>query len=130
MTATTDNLTLENFTAQTGFRFRISKDQKQRIDGGVLTREEAFQEFIQNGGLKNLQDRTRPDIPDSVYLEPGLTLENFSDRVEGAIGVRRRFRVSQSQHNRMKSGDITRAQALIEVIEAKQSTPSTEDTNE
>lgn len=112
------NLTIDNFTEQTGFRFRISRKQKIAINEGTLTREQAFQQFLQSGGLKRLQER-RPEIPDSIYLEDGLTLENFSQRVEAAIGVSRRFRVSRDQHAKIKSGEITREQALAEVISAK-----------
>jgi len=41
-----DELTLENFLKQTGQRFRVTREQKKRIDQGVLTREAAFQEFL------------------------------------------------------------------------------------
>lgn len=114
----TENLTIDNFTNQTGFRFRVSRDQKARIDAGEITREQAFQEFLSSGGLERLESRL-PEIPDSVYLDPTLTLENFSERVEAAIGVPRRFRVNQSQANRIALGDMTRAQALAEVVEQR-----------
>ncbi|MCV0439834.1 MAG: hypothetical protein K5880_14495 [Hydrogenophaga sp.] len=123
------DLTIENFTERTGFRFRISRDQKALIDDGQLTREQAFAEFLAGGGLERLQGR-RPEIPDSLYLEDGLTLENFSDRVEAAIGVSRRFRVSREQHARIKDGQLTREQALAEVVSAKraEATAATEAT--
>jgi hypothetical protein len=84
-----------------------------------LTREGAFEEFINSGGLEKLQGRS-PDIPDSVYLDPDLTLENFAEKVEAAIGVSRRFRVSQDQHERISRGELTREEALAETVEAKQ----------
>ena len=112
---TDEQLTIENFTEKTGFRFRVSKEQAARIGDGQLTREQAFTEFIDGGGLKRLQDR-RPSIPDSVYLDPDLTLENFSDKVLAATGTRRRFRVSREQFARIKDGQLTREGALAEVV--------------
>lgn len=87
-------------------------------DTMTLTREGAFQEFLSEGGLDRLQNR-RPDIPDSVYLDPELTLSNFSDKVKEAIGVARRFRVSGEQYQRISAGELTREQALAEVIASK-----------
>lgn len=170
---TMDNLTIDNFTAKTGFRFRVSHIQAARIaltnlgndrqkmigasldeaatlldarnpDGGplnwvktavkfmedgwndqlTLTREQAFTEFLADGGLENLQGKNRPDVPDSVYLEDGLTIDNFEDRVKAAIGTVRRFRVSREQAQRIKDGSLTREQALQEVITAKRATVS------
>lgn len=113
------DLTLDNFTERTGFRFRISRDQKALIDAGSLTREAAFTEFLGRGGLEELQKRSRPDIPDAVYLEDGLTLDNFAERVSAVVGVARRFRVSREQKARIGSGTLTREGALAEVIEQK-----------
>ena len=119
MTTNMQDLTLDNFTERTGFRFRISRDQKARIDAGSLTREGAFLEFLERGGLEELQKRSRPDIPDSVYLEDGLTLDNFAERVQAVVGVGRRFRVSREQKDRIKDGTLSREGALAEVIAAK-----------
>ena len=119
MTTTMQDLTLDNFTERTGFRFRISREQKSRIDVGSLTREGAFQEFLERGGLEELQKRSRPDIPDSVYLEDGLTLDNFAERVAAIVGVARRFRVSREQKTRIDGSTLTREGALAEVIAAK-----------
>ena len=129
MNVSTMDLTIDNFTERTGFRFRISRDQKAAIDANTLTREQAFAQFMAEGGLERLQGR-RPNIPDSLYLEEGLTLANFSDRVEAAIGVSRRFRVSRDQHALIKAGTLTREQALAEVISAKraEATAATEAT--
>lgn len=88
-----------------------------------LTREGAFQEFLNDGGLQKLQNR-RPEIPDSVYLDPDLTIDNFSDKVKAAIGVARRFRISRDQRARLKSGDLTRSQALAEVVAEKRAQAS------
>lgn len=116
---TTDNLTLENYTQVTGRRFRVSRDQNERIAAGTLTREGAFQEFLEQGGPETVEKRTRPEIPLSVYLEEGLTIDNFAERVESVIGVRRRFRVSREQSERIDNGTLTREGALQEVIEQK-----------
>ena len=84
-----------------------------------LTREQAFDVFIRNGGLERLNGR-RPEVPDSVYLDPTLTLENFSDKVKEATGVSRRFRVSREQNAAIKAGTLTRQQALSAIIAEKQ----------
>ena len=114
-----NDLTLDNFTEKTGFRFRISREQKARIDAGTLTREAAFKEFLERGGLEELQKRSRPEIPDSLFLEDGLTLDNFDERVKALVGVGRRFRVSQEQKVRIDAGTLTREGALAEAIEQK-----------
>lgn len=44
---TPDQLTLDNFRTLTGRRFRITTEQKNRVDAGTLTREAAFVEFIE-----------------------------------------------------------------------------------
>lgn len=133
MNTTTQDLNIDNFTEVTGFRFRVSRNQKARIDANTITREQAFQEFLERGGLEELQKRSRPEIPDSVYLEPGLTLENFSERVKASIGIERRFRVSRDQKNRIADGSLTREGALAEIVAAKIAAASTtvsEETNE
>jgi len=111
----TNEYTLENFQAKTGFRFRVSNEQNEKIKNGQLTREQAFTEFLESGGANNLKPR-KPDVPDSVYLSEGLTLDNFSERVKEATGQARRFRMSREQSERMKAGSLTREQALLEVI--------------
>jgi hypothetical protein len=68
-------------------------------DDQALTREGAFEEFLAGNGLKTLQDK-KPDIPDAVFLQPDISLENFQDRVEAAIGTKRRFRMSREQKQR------------------------------
>ena len=179
MTTNTINLTLDNFTTETGFRFRVSKNQAARIaisaldndalqnlsgmnvteaatsmanscnasgkpynwveeaialsgdwnDSMSLTREAAFQEFLADGGLERLQNRN-PEIPDSVYLDPTLTIDNFTAKVEAVIGVKRRFRVSRDQKARLKDGSLTREQALAEVVASKQPNPIPTSTTE
>lgn len=109
------DLTLENFHDKTGFRFRVSNEQNERIANGTLTREQAFAEFLASGGAAKLKPR-KPDVPDSVYMTEGLTLENFSERVKEATGIARRFRMSRDQVARHKNGTLTREQALAEVI--------------
>ena len=61
----------------------------------------------------------RPEIPDSVYLDPTLTVENFSKKVKEATGVERRFRVSREQNAAIKAGTLTRQQALEAIIASK-----------
>lgn len=110
-----DELTIDNFHDKTGFRFRVSNEQKERIGAGTLTREQAFAEFLANGGPAKLKPR-KPEVPNSVYLSEGLTLENFSERVKAATGVARRFRMNREQCKRHDEGQLTREQALAEVI--------------
>lgn len=86
-----------------------------------LTREEAFNAFISSTDVSGLRSRVVPEIPDSVYLSEGLTLDNFSDRVKEATGVARRFRVSREQAIRIKDGTLTREDALLETIKEKTS---------
>jgi hypothetical protein len=112
-----DELTLANFREKTGYRFRVNEEQKQKIKDGQLTREQAFQEWLVNGGVANLKPR-KPEIPTSVYLTEGLTVENFSERVKEATGVSRRFRMNREQCARFDEGKLTREQALQEVIAA------------
>jgi hypothetical protein len=110
-----DELTLENFNAKTGYRFRVNNSQHERIANGTLTREQAFAEFLASGGAANLKPR-KPEIPLSIYLADGLTVENFSERVKAETGVARRFRMNREQCQRHKDGVLTREQALQEVI--------------
>jgi hypothetical protein len=166
---TTTNLTLDSFVKETGFRFRVTKNQAARIaltsldaaarttlngasiedaanvlensrntkgkpfnwvkesleivdgwnDSLSLTREGAFQEFLADGGLERLQTR-KPEVPDSVYLDPTLTLANFADLAEAVTGAKHRFRMSRDQNVRFKAGDLTREQALAETVASKQ----------
>lgn len=113
----TDDLTIENFHSKTGFRFRVNNEQNERIEAGTLTREQAFAEFLASGGAAKLKPR-KPDIPDSVYLADGLTVDNFSERVKAETGVARRFRMSRDQCKRHEDGQLTREQALQEVVAA------------
>lgn len=119
-----DELTIENFHAKTGFRFRVSNEQFERIEAGTLTREAAFAEFLASGGVEKLKPR-KPEVPDSVYLEDGLTVDNFSERVKAATGVVRRFRMSREQCKRRKDGLLTREQALQEVIASVKASQAT-----
>jgi hypothetical protein len=80
-----------------------------------LTREKAFEEFVASGGVQALDDR-KPPVPDSVYLEEGLTLENYQDRVLAATGVRRRFRLSTDLSEKVRNKTMTREQAFQETI--------------
>lgn len=111
----TDQLTPDNFQEKHGHRFRVNNEQQARIAAGTLTREQAFEEFLAKGGVEKLKPR-KPEIPDSVYLSDGLTLENFSERVKEATGVARRFRMSRAQSALATESKLTREQALAEVI--------------
>lgn len=110
-----EQLTIDNFETQTGFRFRVSKEQNTRITAGTLTREQAFQEFINSGGVEKAQAR-KLEIPDSVYSDPTLTIDNFSEKVKTATGKARRFRMSREQFARHKAGTLTREQAFAEML--------------
>lgn len=114
---TNNDLTLDNFHAKTGFRFRISNEQHERIANGTLTREQAFAEFLASDGVARLKPH-KPEVPDSVYLSDGLSVANFSERVKEATGVSRRFRMNREQRQREKDGLLNREQALQEVIAA------------
>jgi len=46
---------IEDYTAKTGKRYRVSKEQKARIAIGELTREQAFVEFMQSS-ISQTQD--------------------------------------------------------------------------
>lgn len=118
-TATTTDLTIDNFTERTGFRFRVSREQKARIAAGTLTREGAFSEFLASDGPGRLQQSNRPEVPDEVYNDPTLTPDNFSEKVKAITGTSRRFRVSLEQKNRIAAGTLTREQALAEVVASK-----------
>lgn len=84
-------------------------------DTSPLTREGAFKEFMNSGGLDRLLNQ-KPEIPDEVFLDDDLTFENFEDKVEAAIGVKKRFRVSRDQHARIKEGTLTREEAFQEMV--------------
>jgi len=44
---------IEDYTAKTGKRYRVSKEQKARIAAGELTREQAFVEYMQSSVPNN-----------------------------------------------------------------------------
>lgn len=83
-----------------------------------LTREQAFDLFIKNGGLEKMKGRT-PEIPDSVYLDPTLTLENFTEKVKQVTGKERRFRVTRKQSAAIEAGTMTRQQAFEEIVASR-----------
>lgn len=163
-TTTQDQLTLENFRKQTGYRFRVTNEQQARIfltslsdekraflhnavahvvaqlaektnkngnpfkwmelvgemavnwnDSMALTREQAFQAFLEDGGPDRLKNR-KPDVPISVYQDPTLTLENFSAKVEAATGAKRRFRLPRNLAKRVEAKEITREQGFQETV--------------
>lgn len=113
----TVHVTLANFTEVTGRRFRVTRNQRERIEANTLTREDALQEFIRNGGLDSAVNKTS-QIPVEVWASEGLTQENFSERVEALTGNKRRFRMNRSQAARVNSGEITRKQAFEETVAA------------
>lgn len=114
MQEVSEQLTLSNFTEKTGLRFRITKAQKARIDAGEMTRDDAFAEFVANGGPSRLSDR-KPEVPLSVWLAPDLTLENFKDRTG------RRFRRLKDQVQR----GLSAQQAFEEIVAAKRAAVTT-----
>lgn len=168
-TDTLTQLTLENFTEQTGLRFRPTDEQAARIaisnfpadqrdslasmsvdelatalsarnrdgnplrwitnahaifqgdgwsDSLELTREGAFQEFIESGGLQRRQggDSTSNEALRAVADQEDLTLQNFGERTLAATGRARRFRVTPEQSERIKAGTLTREQAFAETL--------------
>lgn len=167
---TNTDLTLNNFTEQTGKRFRVNNVQLARIaltaldddyrqtlvglnhedlatrlkanspkgnpfswvkevpsllaawsSDLELTREGAFDEFIKDGGIKRLQDNNNCSVPNEIYMDPDLTLENFTDKAKALTGKgNNRFRVSSEQKQRIADGNLTREQAFTETVAAKQ----------
>lgn len=154
---------IKAFTKETGFRFRVTKEQKARIeltklsdaeraqavsatpealqalfglkehhkwldlvsalaarweDSLKLSREQAYELFRQEQGLERLQGR-KPSIPDEIFLQEGLTLDNFSERLEALIGVKRRFRLSRELAKRVENKELTREQAFQETVAQK-----------
>lgn len=87
-------------------------------DDQALTREGAFQEFVANGGLENRRP-TRDPIPLSVFQAADLTPENFSDRVEAAVGYRGRFRLTSDQAARIEAGNLTKEEAFAEFVQRR-----------
>ena len=51
---------IQDYTSQTGKRYRVSKSQKARISAGELTREQAFYEFMEESSQSN-QYNTQSD---------------------------------------------------------------------
>jgi len=119
-----EELTLENYSERTGRRFRVNREQAERIKAGSLTREEAFQEFLANGGTPSTDSTP---IPREVLEDPELTLDNFTDFVRERTGQSRRFRVSQEQSDRIKAGTLTREQAFAEWRNSQLENQSQED---
>lgn len=154
---------IKAFTKETGFRFRVTKEQKARIELTKLTdaersqavtatpeqlqvlfglkeyhkwlelvpglaakwdstlalsRDAAYEQFRQAQGLERLQSR-KPAIPDEIFLQEGLTLDNFSERLEALIGVKRRFRLSRELAKRVENKELTREQAFQETVAQK-----------
>jgi hypothetical protein len=98
----------------TGWVKKAVELAKNWTDASQLTREGAFQEFVDKGLVTKISER-KPEIPTSVWLEPGLTLENFEERVFKATNHRIRFRILAEQKER----NLTREQALGEIIALK-----------
>lgn len=114
-----EEITLKNFFQQTGRRFRPSPEQRQLIEAGQLTREQAFDDFLKNGGLNNTPSKRSVVIPEEIFQDPTLTLDNFSERVLAATGQKTRFRVSREQQVRVAANQLTREQAFAEFVAAK-----------
>lgn len=107
MTEATQTMSLEEYTERTGKRFRLSRDQKRRFDAGEITREQALQERVTEG----LEKFVKKSVPDSVWLDPELSLANYSDKT----GIR--FRKTLDQIAR----GLTREQAFQEILKEKRS---------
>jgi hypothetical protein len=92
---------IKEYEVREGTRFRRTRNQVQR----GLSREEAFQEFVAEGYRKSDQRSVRSIIPDNVWQDPELTLNNFGDKSGG-----KRFRMTKKQ----KQAGLTRSQAFEE----------------
>lgn len=57
----------------------------------------------------------RNDLPDELFTSD-LTLENFGERTQNILGVRKRFRVTPEQKMQIKAGTLTREQAFGEFL--------------
>lgn len=83
--------TIQAYEKHSGKRFRRSKDQSER----KLSREEAFQEFSENGFVHPVRRVVQSTIDPAVWKDPELTLANFGERTGG-----RRFRMNKDQKGR------------------------------
>jgi hypothetical protein len=82
-----------------------------------LTREQAYQEFVDNGGPQRVEsNKSKSEIPLSLYLDDTLTIDNFNERATEATGSNRHFRLTSEQKTRVESGDLTREQAFQETV--------------
>lgn len=60
-------------------------------------------------------------IPQSVWQDATLTLDNFTERVKQATGSTRRFRVTKEQNQLITEGKLTREQAFQQTVEKMRS---------
>lgn len=103
-----DELTLENFLVQTGLRFRVSNHDAKLIEGGQLTREQAFQTALESGGL---QKRVDQEVTlRNAWFDSDLTLANFKERTG------RRFRLNRERTQLVESKVITREEAFAQTV--------------
>jgi hypothetical protein len=107
MTNTTQTISFEEYTRLTGKRFRLSRDQQRRVATGEITREDALRERFASG----LDEFVKKSIPDSVWLDPELSLANYSEKTG------RRFRMTREQTTR----NIGREAAFQEILSEKRS---------
>jgi hypothetical protein len=84
----------------------------------TLTRTGAFEEFVSSGGLENIRS-TRKPIPLSVFQASDLTISNFGERVEAAVGYRGRFRLTNEQSARIQAGELTKEDAFTEFVQRR-----------
>jgi hypothetical protein len=127
----TQQMTLSDFTGM-GYRFRLTDDQKARVDAGEITREQAFEEFRDNGGVDRrinagkTPTRRYPAIPASFWLDPELTLDNYAEKIAEATGIPRRFRVPRN----LQGQDLTREEAFARVVQQHRETQQETQVNE
>jgi hypothetical protein len=110
-----EDLTLDNFLERTGLRFRVSNTQFELIKAGQLTREQAFQEALENG---DIQKRiAEEEALRNAWHDPTLTLGNFKERTG------RRFRLNRERTQMVETKVITREEAFAQTVaERRQNT--------
>lgn len=100
----TATLTLAEFETNTGVRFRRNAKE---VESG-LSREDAFAARLASGNI-----RSSNAIPRSVWENPSLTIDNFSEIVFQETGVKgRRFRMTREQTKAVNDGNMTREEAF------------------
>lgn len=80
----------------------------------ALTREQAFQEFLTEDGPERLKNR-KPELPLSFWLDPELSLDNFTEKAFALVGDKRRFR-RPKEH---KNSGLSREESFVKTVADK-----------